>query len=133
MVPLEERQDGMVAGGLVIWGSVIGICRHHHILIAHEIDIEWHVDGKLQNVEEEDIGSIDRAGETANVGVVHFSQVAVELIEHDGLIQITRDKVGSARGSEGNSQRLGQWVELHRQQCRRVVAVGSEWDLHSGY
>lgn len=125
LVSLEERQDGMVAGRFVIWSSVIGICRHHHIFIAHEVDVEWHVDGKLQDMEDEDVGSVDRAGEAANVGVIHLSQIAVQLVKHNGLIQVTRCKVGSARGSEGHSQWLGQWVELHGKQGGVVVTMGS--------
>lgn len=125
LVSLEERQDGVVAGCFVIWGSVIGICRHHHIFVAHEVDVEWHVNGKLQDVEDEDVGSIDRAGEAANVGVVHLSQVAVQLVKHNGLIQVSWGKVGSARGGEGHSQRLGEWVELHGKQGGVVVAVRS--------
>ena len=130
LVSLEERQDGVVAGCLVIWGSVIGICRHHHIFVSHEVDVEWHIDGELQDVEDEDIGSIDRAGEAADMGVVHLPQVAVQLVKHDGLVQVTWCKVGGARGSKGHSQRLGEWVEVHGKQGSVVVAMGSERDLH---
>lgn len=113
LVSLEERQDRMVAGCLMIWGSIIGIRRHHHLLVAHEVDVERHVDGELQDVEDEDIGSIHRGGETANVGVVHLPQVAVQLVEHNRLVQVAWGEVGGARGSEGHSQRLGERVELH--------------------
>lgn len=125
LVSLEERQDGVVAGRLVIWGTVIGVCRHHHILVAHEVDVERHVDGEFQDVKDEDVGSVDGAGEAANVGVVHLSQVTVQLVKHDGLIQVTRSEVGSARSSEGHSQRLGEWVELHGKQGSMMVAVRS--------
>lgn len=72
LVSLEERQYGMVAGSFMIWGSIICICRHHHILITHEVNIEWHIDGKLQDMEDKDIGSIYRTGKAANVGVIHL-------------------------------------------------------------
>lgn len=83
-------------------------------------------------MEDEDVGSVDGAGEAADMGVVHLAQVAVQLVEHDGLVQIARGKVGSARGGKGHSQRLGQWVELHGKQGSVVVGVGSERDLHRG-
>lgn len=56
----------------------------------------------------------------------------MELVEYNRLVEISRSEVGSARGSEGHSQRLGEWVELHRQQGGVVVSMWSEWDLHSG-
>lgn len=132
LVSLEERQDSVVASRLMIWGPIVGICRHHHFVITHEINVEWHVDGELQDVEDEDIGSIHRGGETANVGVVHLPQVAVQLVEHDGLVQVAWGEVGGTRGGEGHSQRLGERVQLHGKQGGVVVAMGSERDLHSG-
>lgn len=62
----------MIAGCLMIWGSIICICRHHHIFITHEVNIERHINGKLQDVEDEDIGSIHRAGKAADVSVIHL-------------------------------------------------------------
>lgn len=132
LIALEERQDGVVAGRFVIWGSVVGVRRHHHVLVAHEVDVEWHVDGELQDVEDEDVGPVDGAGKAADVGVVHLPQVAVQLVEHDGLVQITWGEVGGAGGGEGHSQRLGEWVELHGKQGGVVVAMWGEWDLHGG-
>lgn len=132
LVTLEERQDGVVAGSFMIWGSIIGIGRHHHLLIAHEINVEWHIDGELQDVEDEDVGSISRAGEAANVGVVRLPQVTVNLVKHNGLVQVAGGKVCSARGSECHSQRLGEWVELHRKQSSVMVSVGSERDFQGG-
>lgn len=131
LVSLEERQDGVVAGRLMIWGSIVGVRRHHHLFVSHEVNIEGHVDGELQDVEDEDIGSVDGAGEAADVGVVHFPQVTVQLVEHDGLVQVAWGEVGGARGVEGHSQRLGERVELHGEQGV-MVTVGSERDLHRG-
>lgn len=56
----------------------------------------------------------------------------MELVKYNRLVEISWSEVGSARGSEGHSQRLGEWVELHRQQGGVVVSMRSEWDLHSG-
>lgn len=102
LVSLEERQDGVVAGRLMIWGSIVGICRHHHLLIAHEINVERHVDGELQDVEDEDEGAVDWAGKAADVGVIHFPQVAVKLVKHDGLVEVAWCEVGGSRGGEGH-------------------------------
>lgn len=55
----------------------------------------------------------------------------MELVKYNGLVKVARGKVGSARGSESHSQRLGKWVELHWQQCGVLVAMGSDWDFHS--
>lgn len=132
LVSLEERQDGVVAGRLVIRGSVVGVRRHHHLFVSHEVNIEGHVDGELQDVEDEDVGSVDRAGEAADVGVVHFPEVTVQLVEHDGLVQVARGEVGGAGGIEGHSQRLGERVELHGEQGV-MVTVGSERNLHRGH
>ena len=122
----------MVAGRFMIWGSIIGIGRHHHLLVAHEINVERHVDGQLQDVEDEDVGSISGAGKAADVGVVCLPQVTVKLVKHNGLVQVAGGKVGSARGSEGHSQRLGEWVDLHRKQGSVMVSMGSERDFQSG-
>lgn len=103
LVSLKEGQDSVVAGCLVIWGPIVGVCRNHHLFVAHEVNIERHVDGKLQDVEEEDIGSIDRGGEAAHAGVKHLSKVAVQLVEGNGLVQIAWGKIGSARGIKGHS------------------------------
>lgn len=54
----------------------------------------------------------------------------MELVKYNGLVKVAWGKVGSARGSEGHSQRLGEWVELHGHQGG-VVAMGSDGDLHS--
>lgn len=72
LVSLEERQDGVVACRLMIRGSIVGVRRDHNLFVSHEINIEGHVDGKLQDVEDEDVSSIDGAGKAANVGVVHL-------------------------------------------------------------
>lgn len=72
LVSLEKRQNGVVAGRFMVWGSIVGVCRHHHLLVAHEVNVEWHIDGKLQDVEDKDIGSIHRAGKAANVGIIHL-------------------------------------------------------------
>ncbi len=132
LVSLEERQDGVVTGRLMIWGSIVGVRRHHHLLVAHEVNVERHIDGELQDVEDEDVGSIDWAGEAANMGVIHLPQVAVQLVKHDGLVQVARGKVGGARGGEGHSQWLGKWVELHGKQGGVMVAMGSERELQGG-
>lgn len=100
LVSLEERQDGVVAGRLMIWGSVVGVCRHHHLLVAHEVNVERHVDGELQDVEDEDIGAVDGAGKATNMGIVHLSQVAVKLVKHDRLVEVARCEVGGSRGGE---------------------------------
>lgn len=103
LVSLEERQDGVVAGRLMIWGTIVGVCRHHDLLIAHEINVERHVDGKLQDMEDEDVGAVDGAGEAANVGIIHLPQVTVKLVKHYGLVQVAWREVGGARGGEGHS------------------------------
>lgn len=72
LVSLEERQGGLVASCLMIWGSIVGISRHHYLLIAHEINVQWHVDGELQDAKAEEISAVDRAGEAANVAIVHL-------------------------------------------------------------
>lgn len=114
LVSLEEWQGGLVASSLMIWGSIIGISAHHYLLIAHEINVQWHVDGKLQDAKAEEIGAINGAGEAANVAVVHLPQVSEKVVKHNGLVQVARREVGSARGSEGHAQRLGQREELPR-------------------
>lgn len=129
LVSLEQRQDGMVAGRLMIRGAVISICRHNDLFIAHEINIKRYVDGKLQNVEDEDIGPINRGGEAADVGIIHVPQVTVQLVKHNGLVQIAWGKVGRARCSEGHPQSLRQWVEMQRQQGSVLVVMRSEWNL----
>lgn len=100
LVSLEERQDGVVAGRLMIWGSVVGICRHHHLLVAHEVNVERHVNGELQDVEDEDVGAVDGAGKATNMDIIHLSQVAVKLVKHDGLVEVAWCEVGGSRGSE---------------------------------
>lgn len=133
LVTLEERQDGVVAGRLVIRSSVVGVRRHHDFLVAHEVNIERHVDGELQDVKDEDVGAIHGAGEAADVGVVHLPQVAMKLVEHNGLVKVAWGKVGGAGGSEGHSQWLSKWVQLHGEQGSVVmVAVRSERDLNGG-
>lgn len=133
LVSLKERQDGVVAGRLVIRRPIVGVRRHHHLVVAHEVDVERHVDGELQDVENEDVGAVHWGGETADVGVVHLAQVAVQLVEHDGLVQVARGEIGGAGGGEGHAQRLGERVKLHGEQGGVVVvAVGGERDLHGG-
>lgn len=132
LVPLEEGQDGVVASRLVVGRSVVGVAGHHHFVVAHQVDVKRHVDGQLQDVEQEDVRAADGAGEAADVGVVHLAQVAVELVEHDGLVQVAWRKVGGAGGGEGHSQGLVQRVELHGQHGGVLVAVGGDWDLHGG-
>lgn len=122
----------MVAGRLMIWGTVISICRYNHLFVAHEINIKWYVDGELQNIEDEDVGSVDRGGEAANVRIVHVPQVTVQLVKHNGLVQITWCKVGRARGGEGHAHRLGQRVELQRKQGGVLVLVRTEGDFWGG-
>lgn len=114
LVSLEERQGGLVASRLMIWGSIVGISRHHYVFIAHEINVQWHVDGELQDAKAEEIGAVDGAGEAANVAIVHLPQVSKKVVKHNGLVQVAWREVGGARGSEGHSQRLGQWEELPR-------------------
>lgn len=113
LVPLKEWQNCMVAGSLVIWGAIIGIRRHHHFFIAHEVNIEGNIDCQLQDVEDEHVCSVHWTGEPSNVGVVRLPQVAVQLVKHDGLVQVAWSKVSSTRGSERYSQRLGERVQLH--------------------
>ena len=84
-------------------------------------------------MKDEDIGSIRRTGEPADVGVIHFTQVTMQLVKDNGLVKVAWGKVGGARSSEGNSKWLGERVELHGKQGGGVVAVGSEWDLQCGY
>lgn len=80
-------------------------------------------------MEDEDVGSIYGAGEATDVGVIHLPQVTVKLVKYDGLVQVPWGKVGSARGSEGHSQRLGERVELHGKQGGVMVAVWSKRDF----
>lgn len=129
LISVEKGQDGMVAGRLMIWGTVISIRRHNHLFIAHEVNIKRYIDGELQNIEDEDIGSVDRGGEAADVRIVHIPQVTVQLVKHYGLVQITRCKVGCARGGEGHTHRLGQWVELQRKQGGVLVVMRTEGDF----
>lgn len=97
----------------MIWGSIIGICRYHDLLVAHEVNVKGNVNSKFQNVEDEDIGSVHRTGEAANVGVVHLPKVAVELVKHNRLVKVAGGEVGGARGSEGHSQWLGKLIKVH--------------------
>lgn len=86
----------MIASRLVIWGTIVSICRHNYLFVAHEINIKWYIDGELQNIEDEDVGPIDRGGEAADVGVIHVPQVTVQLVKHNRLVQIAWCKVGCA-------------------------------------
>lgn len=119
----------MVAGRLMIWGAIVGVRRHHNFFVAHEINIERYVDGEFQNIEDEDIGSVDRRGEAADAWVIHVPQVTVQLVEHNGLVQVTRRKVGRARGGKGYARRMGQWVELQRKQGGVLVVMRTEGDF----
>lgn len=129
LISVEKRQDGMVAGRLMIGGSVVSVRRHNHLFIAHEVNIKWNIDGELQNIEDEDIGSVDGGGEAADVRIVHVPQVTVQLVKHNGLVQIARCKVGRARGGEGHAHRLGQRVELQRKQGGVLVLPRTEGDF----
>lgn len=57
----------MVAGRLMIRGAVVSVRRNNYLFIAHEINIKWYIDGELQDIEDEDVGSIDRGGEATDV------------------------------------------------------------------
>lgn len=103
----------MIAGGLMIRGSIIGIRRYHHLLVAHEVNIEGDADGQLQDVKNENVRSVHRTGEPTNVGVVHLPQVAMQLVEHNGLVKVAGCKVGGARGSEGHTQWLRERIKRH--------------------
>lgn len=107
LVSLVQLQDGVVAGRLVVRSPVVGVRRHHHLVVAHQVDVERHVDRQLEDVEEEDVGAIGWAGETTHVGVEHFPQVAVELVKGDGLVQGARGVVGCAGCCEGHAEGLG--------------------------
>lgn len=107
----------------MIWSSIIGVRRCHHLLVAHEVDEERRIGSELQDVEVEDIGSVDGTGEAPDVGVVHLSQVAVQVVEHDRLIQVARGEVGGERCREGDMQTLGDWIQLHGEHVGVVVVA----------
>lgn len=132
LISVEKRQDGMVAGCLMIWGTIISVSRHNHLFIAHEINIKWYIDGELQNIEDEDIGSVDWWGEAADMRIIHIPQVTVQLVKHNGLVQITWCKIGRAWGSKSHPHWLGQWVELQRKQGGVLVVMRTEGDFWIG-
>lgn len=54
-------------------------------------------------MKDEDVCAVDGASEAANVGIIHFTEVTMQLVKYDGLVQIAWRKVGGARRSEGHS------------------------------
>ena len=110
-VALVQLQHRVVAGSLVVGRSVVGVGRHHHLLVAHQVDVERHVDGQLEDVEEEGVGAVGGAQEAAQVHVEGVAQVAVEQVEDYGLVQGARGEVDGAGGGESHAH--GHRVHVH--------------------
>ena len=119
----------MVARSLVVRRPIVGVRRNHHLLVAHQVDIEWDVDGQFEDVEDEDICAVGWAGEAPKLGVKHVPQVAVQKVKRNGLVQGAGGKVDSAGRREGHTEGLWEWVQLHGEQG---VALRSDRHLHGG-
>lgn len=110
----------MVAGGLVIRSSVVGVRRHHHLFVAHEVDVQRHANRQLQDVEDEDVSARSGAGETPGGRVEHFAEVGMHYVEGDRLIQSAGCEVGSAGGGEGHAE-LGERVHVNGHESVRSL------------
>lgn len=117
----------MIAGGLVVRSAIVGIRRHHHLFIAHEVDVQGHAYGQLQDVEDKDISTRSGTGETACGRVEHFSEISVQQVEGDRLIQSARGEVGRAGGRESHTE-LGERVQVYGHQS--VRALGCDGHFH---
>lgn len=89
----SQRQDGMVAGRLVVGRAVVGVRRSHHLIVAHQVDVKRNAYGQLKDVEKEDVRACCRAGKVARGGIKSAAEVAVEQVEGDGLVQSARRQV----------------------------------------
>lgn len=120
LVTLEQLEDSVIAGGLVVRSAVIGIRGHHHLFVAHEVDVQGNADGKLQDVEDEDVSAGSGTGETAAGRVEHFAEVGVQQFEGDRLIQSARGEVGRAGGGESHAE-LVERVHMYRHHSVRAL------------
>lgn len=117
----------MIAGCLVVRSAVIGIRGHHHLFVAHEVDVQGHTYGQLQDVEDKDVSTGSGTGETACGRVKHFSEISVQQVEGDRLIQSARGEVGRAGGGESHAE-LGERIQVYRHQS--VRALGCDGHFH---
>lgn len=121
LIALVQLQHGVIASRLVVGRSVVGVARHHHLFIAHEVDVQRHVHSQLEDVEDEDVGARHRTGEAAGWHVEHLSDVAVQQVKRNRLVKRARSKVESASGGEGHPDLLGDGVNVHGHECVRPL------------
>ncbi len=39
LVALEQLEDSVIAGRLVVRSAIVGVRGHHHLFVAHEVDV----------------------------------------------------------------------------------------------
>lgn len=121
----------MIAGGLVVRSAIVGIRGHHHLFIAHEVDVQGHADGQLKDMEDEDVSAWSRTGEPAGGRVEHLSEVGVQQVEGNWLIQSAWGEVSRAGSRESHTE-LGERVQVYGHQSVRTLGCDGHFNWRDG-